>query len=92
MGGPQLSTRKVLVGPLVDPGMAVQLSQLDHQQGPPRPAVDYWVIFMGSMVSEKSDYLWIYGYLWDLCFWYILVVLAQQYTVLFYCDIFCWLG
>lgn len=65
MGGPQLSTSKVLVGPLVDPGMAVQLSQLDHQQGPPRPAVDYWVIFMGSMVSEKSVYLWIYGYLFS---------------------------
>lgn len=57
MGGPQLSTRKVLVGPLVDPGMAVQLSQLDHQQGPPRPAVDYWVIFMGSMVSEQSWFI-----------------------------------
>ena len=56
-GGPQLSTRKVLVGPLVDPGMAVQLSQLDHQQGPPRPAVDYWVIFMGSMVSEQSWFI-----------------------------------
>ena len=32
---------KVLIGPLVDPRMPVQLSQLDHQQGPPRPTAQH---------------------------------------------------